>query len=95
MKRLGHIPAACGLARNGRGLGIRALQGDLQDVRVAVLGEMEAAKPKLSYYEVANVPRDVHEGGVERALKDWSWEVTVVRSFLRQRGRTWIQCVRK
>ena len=93
-ERLPRHPHHWGLARNGRGLGIRATPERYEEMLQGVLGAAEAEKKKRVMYEVAGVPLDVAADALVQTLAEWGWDADTIRHYVPPRrfggGRTWI-----
>eukprot|EP00662_Eupelagonemidae_sp_cell21_P046479 gene46479-43746_t len=87
------IPESIGVARNGRGLGIRVPAAQHAAVQRAVLGADEVRRRSRKIWEVSNAPREMDGEGLCEVLREWGWTVETIRSFVPRQpraGRTWI-----
>eukprot|EP00662_Eupelagonemidae_sp_cell21_P043189 gene43189-51934_t len=81
------IPGTRGLARNGRGFGLRTTTEQLAAVQKAALSAADLEQRQRSFYEVQGVPVDLDgEGLAEQLRSDVGWEVSPVRSGWPRRG---------
>ena len=59
-----------------------------------VMGDDEAKKRTQNKYEIAGVPHGLDAGALTDSMREWGWEVTLIRSFTAPgrwgAGRTWI-----